>query len=325
MGVGKRGVSPVVGVALLVLIVVLLVTVAGTMATSLGSDALTSATVHSQAQYGAAIDEGSKDTLELRVRGYNQRAPETTFELQINGRVVKHWDGQSSVSLRCVYPGDHIYVASINGETSRKVEEYYVQEPTDCPSYNTFPAKFKYAIVDGTSHQINERYAFGLAIDPNGEQFAADYTGSNGMNLGPISLANPWHHIKMYERPIEGLDPPVFVVVMVDNVHWTAVPSPGYNWTDAPPSGLDPGEDAYSITDGKITTDSSSSTEPTNDVFLLFKPGCDQSTVVFVKNDAGYDNEIYLEGTKVIDDANSVSPGTVFTAPGVTCRGDASW
>jgi len=123
---------------------------------------------------------------------------------------------------------------------------------------------------------------------------------------------------------------------MVDNVHWNDVPDPSahsevpagqqYNWTDDPPSGLAPGENSVTVqSDGTLVTDSSSSTEPTNDVFLVFKPGCEGSRLKFIKNDAGYDNRIYLDGSVIVDDANAATEGQVFTAPGVECRGDASW
>jgi len=122
---------------------------------------------------------------------------------------------------------------------------------------------------------------------------------------------------------------------MVDNVHRNGVPDPSshasdcgtksYNWTDTPPSGPNPGADPYKITGNSITPIDTSATEPTNDVFLLFKPGCEQSTVKFLKNSAGYNNEVYLDDTLIIPDARDASSGETFTAPGVTCRGDTSW
>lgn len=325
-----------VGVALLVLVVVLLFVTAGVVTVSLGQERLDSAVVHSQGQYEVQLDEEGGDALELRVRQFRERAPDTEFRVLVNGRRVHQWDGRSPVEMECLYPGDRVYVASVNGDTTRKVDDHFVESATDCPHYNDFPSKFRYAVVEGTSHVVNERYAFGLAIDPNGDSVATDGNGGHDLALGPISLANEWHHVRKYDRSLEGVDPPVFVVVMVDNVHWTDVPKPSahpsvaagtyYNWTDDPPAGLTTGANSYSIAGSDVVIHPSDpSTEPTNDVFLLFKPGCDRSTVVFLGESAGYANDVYLDGTKVIDDTNAASPGQRFTAPGVECRGDTSW
>jgi hypothetical protein len=41
--------------------------------------------------------------------------------------------------------------------------------------------------------------------------------------------------------------------------------------------------------------------------------------------DLGEDTDVYLNGTMIIDNVNAATTGTVFSAPGVKCRGDATW
>ena len=333
-GGDRRGLTQVVGVALLVAIVVLLAGVTVAMTVSLGSDRLDAAAVHDSGKY--AFDVEDAEHLEIQAAHRTGRGADADFQLAINGNAVHEWDGTGTLEVECLYPGDRAVIRTIDDEGhSRLVMDHVIDHATTCPQFNTFPEKFAHAVVDGTSYKVNDRYAFGLAIDPNGDAVATDYNGGHDMQLGRISLANRWHYVKLYDREIEGLDPPVFVVVMVDNVHWTDVPNPAahpsvsagdrYNWTDDPPAGLTTGADSYRLDDGHIVTNSSTATEPTNDVFLVFKPGCEASTLKFIEQNAGYANRISLNGTVIIDDASSAAPGQTFTAPGVPCRGDATW
>jgi len=62
-----------------------------------------------------------------------------------------------------------------------------------------------------------------------------------------------------------------------------------------------------------------------NDVFLVFKPGCTESKLKFSNEEVGYNNDVYLNETMIIDTVNTATTGTVFSAPGVKCRGDATW
>lgn len=348
----KRSLSPVVGVVLLAGIVILLVSVAGVLAVSVSEDRLGTATVHSQGQYQLDVENRARERLNINVENFQSRDPETEFVLRINGRDVHRWDGQNRLEVSCLYPGDDIDVVSDNDETTYLVREFLVERPTDCTRYTTFRDKFRYGVVyppsgSGESHVIRDEYDFGLSIEPNGDSVAYDNSnGDNGMNLGKISLQNEWHYIERYDREVAGVEPPVFVIVMVDNVHRTNVPNRGdhasvpdsyspasdpvddvqYNWTDDPPEGLNPGEDSFSVDgSGNVDVDDSTSTEPTNDVFIAFQPGCDQSKVVFIKNSAGYNNRIYLEDTVIIEDARDADPGDTFTAPPVECPPGLTW
>jgi hypothetical protein len=155
------------------------------------------------------------------------------------------------------------------------------------------------------------------------------------MNLGQISLQNDWHYIQRYDDGLEGLDGPVFVIVMVDNVHTTNVPDPDlhgsvtdgvyYNWTDEPPSGLNPGANSYSISGDEVVPIDTDATEPTNDIYIVFQPGCDGSRVAFVDESAGYDNQIYLDDTRIIDNTNDDIEGETFDAPAVECPEGLTW
>jgi len=333
-GGDQRGLSQVVGVALLVAIVALLAGVTVTMAVTLGEDRLDSAAVHDTGQY--AFDVEDAEDLEIRAAHRSGFGAEAEFVLAVNGEQVHEWDGTGTVEVECLYPGDRVVIRTADDEGhSRLVLTHVFDHATTCPQFNTFPEKFAHVVVEGNRYEVNDRYAFGLAIEPNGDNVATDYNGGYDMQLGQISLANRWHYVKLYDREIEGLEPPVFVVVMVDNVHWADVPDPSahpevspgerFNWTDAPPSGLTTGADSYSLNGGTIVTDSSSATEPTNDVFLVFKPDCEESTLKFIEQNAGYANRIYLNDTVIVDDASTASPDQTFSAPGVPCRGDASW
>jgi hypothetical protein len=335
---GKRALSNVVGIALLIVVVVILVAVSFAMFLSMGQSELSEASVHSRAHFDLAINTTGAKSLTLHPQVRSQGYSESRFVLKINGDRVHSWEGRQVVELQCLYPGDHIHIFTEDDEgQTRPIQDLYVDQTTECPQFNTFPSKFQYGIVEGERHEINDRYAFGLSIVPNGDDPAVDYSGSKTKNLGKISLANPWHHVRLYEGgQLEGLEPPVFVMVMVDNVHWEHAPDPAkhsevsygdyYNWTDDPPDGLTLGENAYTISGGGINFDTDDTTEPTDDVFMLFKPGCDESTVLFVGQDAGYTSEIYLEGTEIIDNTNDNDNwDKTFSVPGVKCRGDASW
>lgn len=330
----QRGLSTALGAILLVAIAVLLVVTAGTLALGLSNDALGSAAVHSQGQYDVTITNKAEETLLVQAAQFQQGSPETTFTVRINDREVHQWDGKSTLEMECLYPGDTITVRSSAGDTTFPVEEQAVEQPTNCDRYNTFRKKFQFGVIEGQSKTIREPYDFGLALEPNGDSTADDSNGGQDMNLGPISLTNDWHHIERFDKNIEGVEPPVFLIVMVDNVHWEDVPDPGldpvpsdqyYNWTDSPPDGLDPGADSFSVTGNDVEPINEDSTEPTNDIYVLFKPGCDQSKVVFIEESAGYDNRIYQSGEVIIENTNDAATGETFEAPGLHCPEGLTW
>ncbi len=340
----KRGISPVIGVVLLAGIVLLLVVVAGYAVVGVSENALGTAAVHSQSNYDVQIENELDKQLVMELRGHQDLDPDTEFILSINDKEVRKWQGKGDdeIHIQCLYPGDEVELISANGDTTVLLEDFQVQRPTSCTKYNTFEKKFPNAVVDGNSHQVRDDYNFGLSINPNGTGNAAA-PGNGTRHIGKVSLQNPWHHVEVYEdKSIEGLEPPVFVIVMVDNVHYGDIPKPSnhesvdpdkyYNWTDDPPSGLDPGEDAFNITTNSsgvnkvIPRDSNDDEyEPTNDVYIVFQPGCEQSTVKFVNESAGFDNEIYKDGELVIPNTNDATEGQTFSAPGTGCPNGGEW
>jgi len=333
--VDSRGVSPVVGAVLLVTVAVLLIATAGVMSVSLSEDALGTATVHSQGQYDIDVENRAEQTLKLRVNAYQERAPDTEFRIRINDRVTYRWDGETDLEMTCFYPGDELFVYTAAGDTTYPVTEFIVEEPTDCDRYTTFRDKFEYGVINGQSLQIRDPYDFGLALEPNGDSKAYDSNGDKGQNLGPISLQNEWHHIERFDTDLEGVEAPVFLIVMVDNVHMTNVPDPSkhpevdsgnyYNWTDEPPAGLTPGASSFNINGNDVDPVGGDATEPTNDIYILFKPGCDQSKVVFLEENHSYDNRLYQDGTVVIENTDGQPGGKEFTAPGLGCPEGLTW
>lgn len=287
-------------------------------------------------QFDLDIESGDSEVI-VRPAAVSDLNSQTAFELYVNDRRLLTWDGTDPVEIRCLYPGDYVTVVARNDESTAVVDEHAFGKITDCDDFNSFPEKFRYAKVqtgDGSfqPYAVNDRYAFGLAIDPNGPNVATDYNGGHDVDVPRISLANEWHYVEQYTRPVAGFEPPVFVAVMVDNVHWTDVPDPShpavpagtyFDWDDEPPYAV--GADAFEIDADGTVTPTPAGSEPTNDVYLAFKPGCEESQFRFVAETAGYANEIYLDDEKIIDDTNAMTDGAVYTAPGVECRGDADW
>jgi len=336
----ERSVSPVIGVVLLVAVVIGLAAVAGLFFVSAGQDGVDSAVVHTQISYDAGTNEDG-DYFYLRSTAVSDG--DTDLVVSINGVEVTTWKGREDLRIQCVYPNDRITLTSRseNGESTVLVDEFYVESATTCTQYNTFPEKFKHAIVNGEEFVINDRYAFGLSIVPNGDDVAYDGSGDEDRQLGNISLANEWHHVQLStDQRIEGFEPPVFVIVLVDNVHWEDAPHPDhhaavndtvyYDWDDPPPD-ITLGADSYRIEDGEVNPRTGlNSTEPTDDVFMVFKPGCERSELKFIGQDAGYGSQIYRNDELIVSDTSKFEydpdeEGPTFDAPGVDCPGGIEW
>ena len=314
-----RGLSPVVGVALLVVVAVLLAVVATLSLTSLSSTALDRSSVHGTGAYGFEVSESGDEHLFVTPESVQSQG--TTFNLRINGYEAYSWNGTSRLEITCLYPGDQFTIYTSEGSTTALVTTHTVRDPTGCSLGIT--ERFEYAFVNGKKVVVGEEYAFGLAIDPDGP--GSDRTFGNPVDqqrVGPVPLSNDWHHSERFDRTLHGISPPVWLFVLTDNVHWDTAPAyqGGLNWTDAPPAGRDPGSSAYSVSGSTVSPINDPSTEPTNDVYLLFKPGCDGSEVKLIDNFAGYENQILLDGTVVVPDASDPSAvGTTFAAPAIPC------
>ncbi|QGA81668.1 hypothetical protein LC1Hm_0604 [Halomicrobium sp. LC1Hm] len=347
-----RSVAPVIGVALLVVIVVVLAAVSAVTFVSLGESGVDSAAVQGMGSFDFRQDG---DTGNVTIQPDAVRSqPAATFHLRVNDRDVHQWNGHDPVELSCLIPGDSITVISVtdSGQSSI-VQEYDFRSATVCPEMS-FEERFKFARVgpdedDMQRVEVGDDVAFGLSIDPDGpgpdNQHAwADHTLPD---VGKISLANDWHYVQAYTegRPVEGLEPPVWVFVLTDNVHWDGVPegsgargSGNYaNWTDDPDSFGDPVEKTYDLESGPEgrevdlqdrVLDGDPATEPTNDIYVVFKPDCPKSTLKIVAQSGTYENAIYFNDEQIVEntadlgnDNTDIEPALTFDAPGV-CQDD---
>ena len=317
---------------LLVLLVVVLVSILAVSLTGFVDEGEDAMELHATGTFD--FDVKPDDTVHLRPETFDRN--DATLQLQINGFRVHEWNGRTPVELTCLYPGDQLTVVSVQDDTTAIVDQETLKESTKCTRISRLPKKFRYAYVDykSTSKRVRiaDGFPFTLGIDPDGPGEDTDYTSAvHRKKVATIPFTNPWHYYKRYERGIGPFDEgPVWVIVMVDNVHWAAGSSYSFassgvtccnsqNWTDPPPSGIDPGSNSYTTSGGKIDP-VPSGTEPTNDVYMLFKPRCasegDHGTLAVMTVTAGYQNDIYFNGKKVIDDTSKWNIGSSGTADG---------
>jgi hypothetical protein len=179
-----------------------------------------------------------------------------------------------------------------------------VDAPTRCGLAGS-GSRFAYAVVGNRQMPLqDETYEFTLAIDPDGP------TSQLGDEDFPTT--NPWIYIQRYDRRIEGFDPPVYVIVFPDNVHWN------YDWQDEPPASIRAAmPNAYEIQGGNVVVNGSA-VEPTNDVYMVFKPGCTESKFKFISMSGGYNNQILFDGVEMFR-TDATTAGTVYTRRGVDC------
>ncbi len=312
----RRGASTVIGVALLILILVLLAGVTVFSFTGIANDNVRTAEVRATATYDLDVDQPSVTHENITITPEAQSvSAEADLHLEINGRRVHTWDDEAdSVTVSCVFPQDEVLVIAEGEGVSQIVQDVTPRVAHDC-RWNRFDWKFEYANVNGSRVRIAPEYDFGVSINPDGP----------GSQVGPVPLSNPWHHVKRYDKDLEGVEGPVYVMVMTDNVHWNSAPAwapPGkYNWSDDPPPSRDPGADSYEI-NGNSLNKTPGGSEPTNDIYMIFKPGCDKSQIKIVGESAGYDNQITIEGNVAIPNTNTVTIGKTYNVSGVFCPYD---
>lgn len=344
----ERAIAPVIGVVLLVAIVVLLVAVSAVTFVSIGESGTESAALQGTGSFDFG-QRGDTGNLTIQPDAVRSRS-EATFHLRINGRDAHEWNGHDPVEVSCLVPGDRITVVSMTDTGSSSiVQEYDFQSATICPDM-TFEERFKFARVGPDSDtmrrvEVGDDVAFGLTIDPDGPGPDPYYgwASSDPPRVNNISLANDWHYVQAYTegQPIEGLEPPVWVFVLTDNVHWDDVPDgsgSSANWSNDPGSFGDPVEKTYDLESGsngrevdlqpRVTDDTDDSDEPTNDIYLVFKPDCPKSTLKVVAQQGGYENAIYLNDEEIVENTNDlgntdtdIDPALSFDAPGV-CQGE---
>jgi hypothetical protein len=305
---GDRGASSTVGILLLVGVAIVLgattIVLALTIVPSGGQD--TSFTTSF---------EFDRVNGELRIRP-NYISEQAAYDLLINGNEAYTWTDDSARRLSCLRAGDELKIVGDDpdAEGAYLLREYTVESRTFC-SLSGAGNQFAYARVGDRKVPVaDKQYEFSVSIDPRGPN---KLHGSE-----EIPASNPWHFVKRYDRPVEGYEPPVYVIVFADNVGSCC----GYG--DLEDYSVQP-EDPINVLDGysidsngdiTITAGGANSIEPTDDIWLVFKPGCDSSKFKYVGQATGYtENEIFLNGEKIIDDLNEVSEGDEFTTDGVEC------
>lgn len=229
------------------------------------------------------------------------------YHLRVNGVDVYTWTSNEPQSLTCLNDGDELDVVSSDSDTDDTylLREYEVGAPTRC-FLSGGSSRFAYAVVGNRRMPLlDSTYDFTLAIDPDGP--------TSQLGSEDFQTTNPWVYVQRYDRSVEGLGPPVYVIVFPDNVH-----NSGYDWDDDPPEDVrEEMPNAYSIQGGNVVVNGSA-VEPTNDVYMVFEPGCSQSRFLFVRMQGGYNNQILLEGQEMFR-TSSTSSGTVYTRRGVDC------
>jgi len=300
----------------MVMIVVLIVTVAGATVYGLGQSGLDSTAVHGAGAYEFEVTDDNR----MRITPQAVDSRDSTFVVRINGVDTYEWDGQHALEVTCLFPNDRIQIYTRTDGNTNLLVDRTVGATLECSL--GLVDRFKYVIVNGDQFEVGSRYEFDLAIDPDGP--GTDATYGNDVfkqDIGSVPLSNDWHYSKMYDHSVEGMGPPVWVYVMTDNVHWrTANAHPSLNWTDPPPSGATPGQGTYHLdaSDDIVTTPSQGAGEPTNDLYMVFEPGCDGSEVLLVNEEAGYDNWIMMDGEPVIEGTDGESDNS-FSAPAIPC------
>jgi|GEM_PF-1535874 len=298
----KRGVTSVLSVVLLVAmtLVVSMVLVVGAM-TFLPSDGEES--VRPQADFGIEHDDGA---VVVDPQYMEEGVP---FTLLVNGRDAYSWEGahtEETRRVRCLNEGDTVRVrADAGDDRTYLIEDYDVEVPTECP-FSGSAARFAYAQVGSRQVPlVDPDYEFTLAIDPDGPNSVVGDTD--------FPTTNSWVYIERYDRTLDGLGPPVYVVVFPDNVgsdedDWNSTPSDTERAEMA---------DAFEV-DGDEVQVTAGNVEPTDDVYMLFEPGCSESRFKFLKMDGGYDNQILIDGTELFR-TSEADAGEKYTGPGVEC------
>ncbi|QLH75909.1 hypothetical protein HZS55_00695 [Halosimplex rubrum] len=300
-GTTDRATASVLSVLLLVAVtlVVSMVLVVGTL-TFLPSEGEES--VRPQADFGVERDDG---TVVVDPQYMEEGVP---FTLLINGREAYSWEGAHTEEvrrLRCLNEGDTVRVrAEAGDDRTYLIEDFDVRTRTECDLSGS-AARFTYAQVGSRQVPLADAdHEFTLAIDPDGPNSV------NGDTDFPTT--NPWVYVERYDRALEGLGSPVYLVVFADNVGSVA------DWR-SPPSDDERDEmaDAFEV-DGDSVRVTAGGVEPTDDVYMLFEPGCSESRFKFLRMQGGYNNQILIDGTELFrtDDATT---GQVYTGPGVDC------
>jgi hypothetical protein len=119
-----------------------------------------------------------------------------------------------------------------------------------------------------------------------------------------VPAQNPWHYLERHFEPLEGVDPPLWIVVFADNAEFDTEPP-----SDQP-------KRAFRIEDEKLIA-KTDGTEPTNDEYFIFKRGVEHSTLKFVVEHSGLSNDILFGDELLIENTDNIDEGETFRLPGV--------
>ena len=290
----NRGATPVIGIILMVTVTIIVATVLVAVALTFLPDE----DPNPRPNAAFAFERNGSNALQITPK-FAQSG--TTYDLLINGQNVYTWQSDQLAeqrNLQCLFPGDEVLVRTrYDGGRSYVMARQEIESATTCPLSGT-SVPFAAAIVgDKRVNLFDPTYEFTLSIDPQGE----------GTGEGPVPVTNEWHYVERFDRSLEGLSGPTWLIVLADNANYDA---------DAPP---DAGVDSFEIK-GDDVVPTPGGSEPTNDSYLVFSPGCDRSTLKLVDVRASYENDILLGDQIVIDNTNTATKGE-YEAPGVTCSG----
>jgi flagellin-like protein len=124
----KRGVSPAVGVVLMLAIVVVLAAGVGALTLGVGQDSLTDPT----SQVAVDVDE-TETHVELTPQATRAQADQLTIKINGKDRVAwKEYDAGQSKELYCLEQGDEVAVVEKRDGSEQLVTEHTVESPTDC-------------------------------------------------------------------------------------------------------------------------------------------------------------------------------------------------
>ena len=166
-----RGVSPVVGVALIVVIVAILATLVGAAALQIGSGSAT----QPASQAPITVEENRRAAV---VQVHSTLDFGGDLEIRVNGKRVVRWEefhaGQQR-RVNCLTPGDRIQVVSKSdsGDRSNIVARHTIQRRTDCAFEieNGGSSKIVSPVNWGGSTSGTEFYSYG-ATDGTGHPHA---------------------------------------------------------------------------------------------------------------------------------------------------------
>jgi FlaG/FlaF family flagellin (archaellin) len=305
----EHGVSPVIGLVLLFGIVIAVAAVAGAGFVSFGDELPEETPPSAGFDLEVNQDDGKMEIVPTYMSG------NTELLLKINGKTAYEWTGDNATESRtvtCLKRNDSVRVVSASGDRQYTAFEKKLDYPLRC-NLDGVGKQFAFAKVGDREVPVADQdYSFDISIDPDGPD---SVKGDRD-----IPATNPWNIVYRYDRTVEGLEAPVYVITFADNVG-SCCGLQDASYDSEPPSDLreETTENFEVESDGNLDIQAARGPEPTDDTWIVFQPGCEESTFKFAGEAAGYDNQILLDGEVIIPNTNTATDGEEFTADGVEC------